>query len=90
MNTTIRRASVFCLLLVLALLVLALLVRVTWVQAVDAKALADDRHNRRNIIAQYANPLGDIIVAFREGAGCGGTPGRSLAENVTSDVSPGS
>ena len=58
MNKTIRRASVFCL-----LTVLALLVRVTWVQAYEGKALADDEHNRRNTIAQYAQPLGDIIVA---------------------------
>ncbi|ORT57564.1 penicillin-binding protein 2 [Streptomyces sp. CB03238] len=58
MNKTIRRAAVFSL-----LLVLALLVRATWVQAYEAKALADDKHNRRNVIAQYAHPLGDIIVA---------------------------
>ncbi|MFF5337559.1 peptidoglycan D,D-transpeptidase FtsI family protein [Streptomyces sp. NPDC013181] len=58
MNKTIRRASVFCL-----LLVLALLGRATWVQAYQARALADDDHNRRNTIARYAQPLGDIIVA---------------------------
>ncbi|MFJ6795949.1 penicillin-binding transpeptidase domain-containing protein [Streptomyces sp. NPDC091268] len=57
MNKTIRRASVFCL-----LLVLALLVRVTWVQAYQGQALADDKNNRRNTIDQYANPLGNIIV----------------------------
>ncbi|MEV7615374.1 penicillin-binding protein 2 [Streptomyces sp. NPDC089799] len=58
MNKTIRRASVFCL-----LLVLALLVRVTWVQAYRGQALADDDHNQRNTIARYASPLGNIIVA---------------------------
>ncbi|HBF80917.1 MAG TPA: penicillin-binding protein, partial [Streptomyces sp.] len=58
MNKTIRRASVFCL-----LMVLALLVRATWVQGYEARALADDEHNRRSTIAQYAQPLGDIIVA---------------------------
>ncbi|MFI8100072.1 peptidoglycan D,D-transpeptidase FtsI family protein [Streptomyces sp. NPDC086023] len=57
MNKTIRRASVFCL-----LLVLALLVRVTWVQAYEGKALAENKNNRRTKIAQYANPLGNIIV----------------------------
>ncbi|MEV6953530.1 penicillin-binding protein 2 [Streptomyces sp. NPDC051183] len=57
MNKTIRRASVFCL-----LLVLALLVRVTWVQAYQGQALADDKNNRRNKIDQFANPLGNIIV----------------------------
>ncbi|MEV7415115.1 penicillin-binding protein 2 [Streptomyces sp. NPDC089919] len=57
MNKTIRRASVFCL-----LLVLALLVRVTWVQAYEGTALADNKNNRRTKIAQYAAPLGNIIV----------------------------
>jgi peptidoglycan glycosyltransferase len=60
MNKTIRRTAAFSL-----LLVLALLVRVTWVQEVDGKALADDKYNRRNLIAQYANPFGDIIVGGR-------------------------
>ncbi|MER7929107.1 penicillin-binding transpeptidase domain-containing protein [Streptomyces sp. NPDC096057] len=58
MNKTIRRASVFAL-----LLVLALLVRATWVQFYDGQALADDKDNRRNAIATYADPLGNIIVA---------------------------
>ncbi|WP_175408198.1 penicillin-binding protein 2 [Streptomyces sp. TRM64462] len=58
MNKTIRRAAVFSL-----LLVLALLLRATWVQAYEAKALADNKKNRRNVIAQYAQPLGDIVVA---------------------------
>ncbi|TLS42581.1 penicillin-binding protein 2 [Streptomyces montanus] len=58
MNKTIRRASVFTL-----LLVLALLVRATWVQFYEGTALADDKDNRRNTIEQYAYPLGDIIVA---------------------------
>ncbi|MCK8679011.1 peptidoglycan D,D-transpeptidase FtsI family protein [Streptomyces lichenis] len=58
MNKTIRRAAVFTL-----LLVFALLLRATWVQAYDGKALADNTHNRRNLMAKYAQPLGDIIVA---------------------------
>lgn len=58
MNKTIRRAAVFTL-----LLVFALLLRATWLQAYEAKALADHKDNRRNIIAQYARPLGDIVVA---------------------------
>lgn len=57
MNKTIRRASVFAL-----LLVLALLARATWVQFYDGQALADDKDNRRNAIATYADPLGNIIV----------------------------
>ncbi|MEU9193623.1 peptidoglycan D,D-transpeptidase FtsI family protein [Streptomyces hundungensis] len=58
MNKTIRRASVFCL-----LMVLALLGRATYVQFYEGQALADDKLNRRNTIAEYAQPLGDIIVA---------------------------
>lgn len=73
MNKTIRRASVFCL-----LMVLALLVRATWVQAYEARALADDEHNRRNTIAQYAQPLGDIIVAGSPVTGSKETDGGDL------------
>lgn len=58
MNKTIRRTSVFVL-----LLVFALLVRATWVQFYDGQALADDKDNRRNAIETYAAPLGNIIVA---------------------------
>ncbi|MFD9423286.1 MULTISPECIES: penicillin-binding protein 2 [unclassified Streptomyces] len=73
MNKTIRRASVFCL-----LMVLALLVRATWVQAYEARALADDKHNRRNTIAQYAQPLGDIVVAGSPVTGSKRTTGGDL------------
>ncbi|CAM5359030.1 peptidoglycan D,D-transpeptidase FtsI family protein [Streptomyces aurantiogriseus] len=58
MNKTIRRASVFAL-----LLVFALLIRATWVQFYEGRALADDQDNRRNAIETYAKPLGNIIVA---------------------------
>ncbi|WP_381799785.1 peptidoglycan D,D-transpeptidase FtsI family protein [Streptomyces niveus] len=58
MNKTIRRTAVVCL-----LMVLALLVRVTWVQAYQGKALADNERNRRTLIDRYAHPLGDIVVA---------------------------
>ncbi|MGW2824867.1 peptidoglycan D,D-transpeptidase FtsI family protein [Streptomyces sp. NPDC001443] len=58
MNKTIRRASVFAL-----LLVFALLVRATWVQFYEGRALADDKDNRRNAITTYADPLGNIVVA---------------------------
>lgn len=64
MNKTIRHAAVFSL-----LLVLALLVRATWVQAFEGKALADNEHNRRNTIARYAQPLGNITVAGKSVTG---------------------
>ncbi|MEV0776043.1 penicillin-binding transpeptidase domain-containing protein [Streptomyces sp. NPDC050428] len=72
MNKTIRRTSVVCL-----LLVLALLVRATWVQAYESKALADNERNRRTLIDQYARPLGDIVVA--------GTPVTGSARTSASD-----
>jgi penicillin-binding protein A len=78
MNKTIRNAAVFSL-----LLVLALLVRATWVQAYKAQALADDDHNRRNVIAQYAQPLGDIIVAGSPVTGSKRTVGSDLAYKRT-------
>ncbi|MGW3626471.1 penicillin-binding transpeptidase domain-containing protein [Streptomyces sp. NPDC000880] len=78
MNKTIRNAAVFSL-----LLVLALLVRATWVQAYKAQALADDKHNRRKIIAQYAQPLGDIIVAGSPVTGSKKTQGSDLAYKRT-------
>ncbi|EPH39191.1 penicillin-binding transpeptidase domain-containing protein [Streptomyces aurantiacus] len=78
MNKTIRHASVFAL-----LLVLALLVRATWVQFHDSKALADDKLNRRNAIEQYAYPLGDIIVGGDAVTGSKRTAGGDLAYQRT-------
>ncbi|MFF3466366.1 peptidoglycan D,D-transpeptidase FtsI family protein [Streptomyces sp. NPDC001984] len=78
MNKTIRRASVFAL-----LLVLALLVRATWVQFYDGKALADDTDNRRNAIETYAGPLGNIVVAGDSITGSARTTGGDLAYKRT-------
>ncbi|MEU1078531.1 MULTISPECIES: penicillin-binding protein 2 [unclassified Streptomyces] len=74
MNKTIRRSAVFCL-----LMVLALLGRATYVQFYQGQALADDKLNRRNTIARYANPLGDIIVAGSPVTGSVRTTGGDLA-----------
>ncbi|MGW5401064.1 penicillin-binding transpeptidase domain-containing protein [Streptomyces sp. NPDC003952] len=73
MNKTIRRASVFCL-----LLMLALLVRVTWVQAYQGQALADHKNNRRNLIGKYENPLGNIIVGGEAITGSTDTGGKDF------------
>ncbi|MFD3728686.1 peptidoglycan D,D-transpeptidase FtsI family protein [Streptomyces sp. NPDC058671] len=78
MNKTIRNTSVFVL-----LLVLALLGRATWVQAYEGKALADDSKNRRKTIAQYAQPLGDIVVAGSPVTGSKKTEGDDLAYKRT-------
>ncbi|MCT7356797.1 penicillin-binding transpeptidase domain-containing protein [Streptomyces sp. 15-116A] len=78
MNKTIRRASVFAL-----LLVFALLVRATWVQFYEGRALADDKNNRRNAIETYAEPLGNIIVAGESVTGSARTKGGDLAYKRT-------
>ncbi|MCH5673095.1 peptidoglycan D,D-transpeptidase FtsI family protein [Streptomyces gilvus] len=78
MNKTIRRTSVFVL-----LLVCALLIRATWVQFYDGKALADDKDNRRNAIETYAEPLGNIIVAGNSITGSARTTGGDLAYKRT-------
>ncbi len=78
MNKTIRRASVFTL-----LLVFALLVRATWVQFYEGQALADSKDNRRNAIETYADPLGNIIVAGRSVTGSERTKGGDLAYKRT-------
>ncbi|MFJ3668680.1 peptidoglycan D,D-transpeptidase FtsI family protein [Streptomyces sp. NPDC090106] len=73
MNKTIRRTSVFVL-----LLVFALLARATWVQFYDGQALADDTDNRRNAIETYSSPLGNIIVAGEAITGSAKTTGSDL------------
>ncbi|MER5564387.1 penicillin-binding transpeptidase domain-containing protein [Streptomyces sp. NPDC002506] len=57
MNRPLRHIAVFC-----GLLVLSLLVRTTWIQFVEADALANHEDNRRVKIAAFANPRGNIIV----------------------------
>ena len=78
MNKTIRRASVFTL-----LLVFALLIRATWVQYYEGQALADDKDNRRNAIETYAEPLGNIIVAGESITGSARTKDSDLAYRRT-------
>ncbi|MFD0260246.1 peptidoglycan D,D-transpeptidase FtsI family protein [Kitasatospora indigofera] len=57
MNKPIRRVSIFCL-----VLILALMVRTNWVQGVQADSLASNTHNDRNKYDRYAYPRGNIIV----------------------------
>ncbi|MEU6172849.1 penicillin-binding protein 2 [Streptantibioticus parmotrematis] len=78
MNKTIRRTSVFCL-----LLVLAVVARVSWVQVADGPKLASDSYNRRTMIAQWANPLGDIVVAGKPVTGSAKTSGSDFAYKRT-------
>lgn len=78
MNKTIRRASVFTL-----LLVFALLVRATWVQFYEGQALANDKDNRRNTIALYSEPLGNIVVGGEAITGSARTTSGDLAYKRT-------
>ncbi|MEU2389289.1 penicillin-binding protein 2 [Streptomyces sp. NPDC007369] len=57
MNKPLRRISLFC-----GLLVLALLIRTNWLQYVQAEELSTRKENRRVQIAQYATQRGNIIV----------------------------
>ncbi|WP_407553172.1 penicillin-binding transpeptidase domain-containing protein [Streptomyces sp. Pv4-95] len=57
MNKPLRRVSVFCL-----ALVLALMGWVTWLQAAKAETYKDDPKNPRVAIGKYAAPLGNILV----------------------------
>ncbi|GAA2124067.1 penicillin-binding transpeptidase domain-containing protein [Kitasatospora saccharophila] len=57
MNKPIRRVSIFCL-----VLILALMARVNWVQGVQASAWASNQHNERTKYDRYATPRGNIIV----------------------------
>lgn len=65
------------------LLVFSLLVRATWVQFYEGRALADSKDNRRTVMAQYAQPLGNIIVAGEAITGSKRTTGSDLAYRRT-------
>ncbi|MCY0922487.1 MULTISPECIES: peptidoglycan D,D-transpeptidase FtsI family protein [unclassified Streptomyces] len=70
MNKPLRRISLFC-----GLLVLALLVRTNWLQYVQAEDLSTRKENRRVQIAQYATERGNIIVGGKPITGSSVTDG---------------
>ncbi|MER6048446.1 penicillin-binding protein 2 [Streptomyces sp. BHT-5-2] len=57
MNRPLRRISVCCLSLILALMGWA-----TWIQGAKASDYREDAHNPRVNIARYSSPLGNILV----------------------------
>ena len=57
MNRAVRRVSIACLLLFLALLVNANIL-----QVVDAKSLRNNPHNSRVLLREYSRPRGQIVV----------------------------
>lgn len=70
MNRPLRRVSVFCIALVLALMGWA-----TWIQGAKAETLAGDQHNPRVNIEKYSRPLGNILVDGRPVTGSAQTDG---------------
>ncbi|MFJ8627580.1 peptidoglycan D,D-transpeptidase FtsI family protein [Kitasatospora sp. NPDC093550] len=58
MNKPIRRVSIFCL-----VLILALMVRTNWVQGVQADSWASNKNNKRQLYDRYAHPRGNIIAS---------------------------
>ncbi|MFJ8161885.1 peptidoglycan D,D-transpeptidase FtsI family protein [Streptomyces sp. NPDC096136] len=70
MNKPLRRISLFC-----GLLVLALLIRTNWLQYVQAEDLSTRKENRRVQIAQYATERGNIIVGGQPITGSAVTDG---------------
>ncbi|MFL1378089.1 MULTISPECIES: peptidoglycan D,D-transpeptidase FtsI family protein [unclassified Nocardiopsis] len=57
MNTTIRRLSIFCL-----LMFLVLMANVTWIQGIQAPTIKEDPLNRRQYAEQASAPRGPILV----------------------------
>ncbi|MFD8633607.1 peptidoglycan D,D-transpeptidase FtsI family protein [Streptomyces sp. NPDC059533] len=70
MNKPLRRISLFC-----GLLILALLIRTNWLQYVQAEELGTRKENRRVQIAQYATERGNIIVGGQPITGSAVTDG---------------
>ncbi|MFI9820947.1 penicillin-binding transpeptidase domain-containing protein [Streptomyces sp. NPDC052013] len=80
MTRYIRRAALFC-----ALLLVALLVNAARVQLVRAEAYRDNPANRRDTIARYHQPRGDILVAGRPVTGSRDTGEHLRYERTYSD-----
>ncbi|MCT7353909.1 penicillin-binding transpeptidase domain-containing protein [Streptomyces sp. 15-116A] len=80
MTRYIRHAAVFC-----ALLLVALLVNAARVQLVRAEAYRDNPANRRDTIARYHQPRGDILVDGRPVTGSRDTGEHLRYERTYSD-----
>ncbi|MFD9814833.1 peptidoglycan D,D-transpeptidase FtsI family protein [Streptomyces sp. NPDC059080] len=70
MNTPLRRVSVFCL-----ALIVALMGWVTWIQGAKADTYRSDPHNPRVAIEKYAAPMGNILVDGQPVTGSAKTSG---------------
>ncbi|MFD3325346.1 peptidoglycan D,D-transpeptidase FtsI family protein [Streptomyces sp. NPDC058701] len=83
MNKPLRRISLFC-----GLLVLALLIRTNWLQYVQAEELSTRKENRRVQIAQYATERGNIIVKGKPITGSVATNGSDFEFKRTYEEGP--
>ncbi|SEK23218.1 peptidoglycan glycosyltransferase [Streptacidiphilus jiangxiensis] len=80
LSRTGRRAGLFCLVLILLLLANA-----TRLQVFQAKSLDDNAANRRNVIARYSQPRGDILVAGQPVTGSKKTGGTLAYQRTYTD-----
>ncbi|MFI8995209.1 peptidoglycan D,D-transpeptidase FtsI family protein [Streptomyces sp. NPDC053542] len=80
MNKPLRRVSVFCIALVLALMGWA-----TWIQGAKADTFADDEHNPRVGIEKYSRPLGNILVDGHPVTGSAPTDGTLAYKRTYTD-----
>ncbi|MFD7918239.1 peptidoglycan D,D-transpeptidase FtsI family protein [Streptomyces sp. NPDC059740] len=80
MNRPLRRVSIFCIALVLALMGWA-----TWVQAAKAGTYQDDPHNPRVTMAKYAQPMGNILVGGEPVTGSTRTDGNLKYKRTYTD-----
>lgn len=80
LGRTGRRAGLFCLALILLLLANA-----TRLQVFQAKSLDDNAANRRNVIARYSQPRGNILVAGKAVTGSRQTGGTLAYQRTYTD-----
>ncbi|MFJ6660928.1 penicillin-binding transpeptidase domain-containing protein [Streptomyces sp. NPDC091377] len=80
MTRHVRRAAVFC-----ALLLVALLVNATRVQVVESRAYGESTADRRGVIARYGQPRGDILVGGRSVTGSADTHEQLRYERTYTD-----
>lgn len=80
MNRPLRRISIFCLALILALMGWA-----TWIQGAKANSYQDDPHNPRVTIGKYAAPLGNILVDGKPVTGSTPTTGNLKYKRTYTD-----
>ncbi|TSB30470.1 peptidoglycan D,D-transpeptidase FtsI family protein [Streptomyces benahoarensis] len=82
MNKPLRRVSVFCL-----TLIVALMGWVTWIQGAKADVYRSDPHNPRVTIGKYAAPMGNILIDGQPVTGSAKTSGSLRYKRTYTDGS---